>query len=123
MKQGLEAATASSDDSGNDDANGRNGRLKLAGSRRAAASEVRYCEECNGVLAGARAGNRRTKYCFSCSEAVGQQQSAEWKRQKRKALGWRRYKEEYNTFSTPEEERAYHRAYQRKWRARNKPTP
>jgi hypothetical protein len=123
MKQGLEAATASSDDSGNDVASGRDGRQKLAGSRRAAASEVRYCEECNGVLAGTRAGNRRTKYCFSCSETVKRRQSAEWKREVRATVGWQEYQEMYNPYATIDEKRAYHKQYQQKWRERNKPTP
>lgn len=122
MKQGLEASKASSANSGSDDADGRDGRLTMAGSRRVSANEVRCCEECNCVLAGPRADNRRTKYCFDCSEVVKRRQSAEWKRDLRATIGSAEYQAMYDPYPTAEEKRAYHREYQQRWRARNKNT-
>lgn len=76
----------------------------------------RACEMRSGLLELFRV-HRTTRYCRDCSPIVRRRRSAEWKRKKRRELGWRAYRDEYSTYVDQAQERNYHREYMRDWRA------
>jgi hypothetical protein len=77
----------------------------------------RACQRCQRAIEAARARCKRAKYCQACSALVRREQSAAWKRNRRKAVGWRAYREEYYGYVNQEEERQWRRSYLKKWRA------
>lgn len=76
------------------------------------------CQMRGGLLEEKPLRRKVARYCRDCALIVRRRKSAEWKRGERLKLGWRRYRDSYNPFSSEEEQREWRRSYMRNWRAR-----
>lgn len=79
--------------------------------------QARASERCNRTIEPTRA--KTALYCSLCAPVVQRRKSAEYKRNLRNKLGWRRYRAEYLS-CTEEEDRALHRERSRRWRERKR---
>lgn len=77
------------------------------------------CQRCGQRLKAKRVVRRTVKYCGDCAAQVRREQSAQWKRDKRRELGSRSYREEYAPY-TAEGQREKWREQKRKQRERQR---
>ena len=85
------------------------------------AQMTKACQNRGGHIELDYLTHKNTCYCNDCARKIKQQQqSAEWKRNKRKEIGWKAYQEAYSPYPTKTDQQAYHREYMRQWRLRKK---
>lgn len=78
------------------------------------------CHYRGGQIENDRSIRKNTRYCYDCARKIKNQQSAKWKHNKRKEIGWLAYQEAYSPYPTKLDKQKYHREYVRLWRNRKK---